>query len=65
MNLLNLRESLDRLVIIAKGFLKLLNWHMLMKQKSPSLPGNLAVWTFDELLIVFSTKVSILSSPIQ
>ena len=32
-NLLNLKESSDRLVIIAKGFLKLPNLHMLIKQK--------------------------------
>ena len=30
-NLLNLKESSDRLVIVAKGFLKLLNLHMLLK----------------------------------
>ena len=40
------------LVIIAKGFLKLPNLHMLLKQKSPSLPRNLALGTFGELLIV-------------
>ena len=34
-NLLNL-ESSDRLVIVAKGFLKLPNLHMLLKQKSPT-----------------------------
>ena len=33
---------------------------MLLKQKSPSLPRNLALRTFDELLIVFSTKVNLL-----
>ena len=31
---------------------------MLLKQKSPSLPKNLAHGTFDELLIVFSAKVN-------
>ena len=59
-NLLNLKESSDRLVIIAKGFLKLSNLHMLIKQKSPSLPRNLALRTFGKLLIVFSTKVNLL-----
>ena len=44
----------------AKGFLKLPNLHMLLKQKSPSLPRNLALGTFGELLIVFSTKVNLL-----
>ena len=32
--LLNLKESSDRLVIVTKKFLKLLNLHMLIKQKS-------------------------------
>ena len=36
------------------------NLHMLIKQKSPSLPRNLALKTFGELLIVFSTKVNVL-----
>ena len=35
-------EFSDKLVIVAKGFLKLPNLHMLLKQKSPSLPRNLA-----------------------
>ena len=50
----------DRLVIVAKGFLKLPNLCMLLKQKSPSLPRNLALWTFGELQIVFSTKINLL-----
>ena len=33
---------------------------MLLKRKSPSLPRNLALRTFGELLIVFSTKVNLL-----
>ena len=33
---------------------------MLLKQKSPSLHRNLALRTFDKLLIVFSTKVNLL-----
>ena len=33
---------------------------MLIKQKSPLLPRNLAVMTFGELLVVFSTKVNLL-----
>ena len=33
---------------------------MLIKQKSPSLPRNLALRTFGELPIVFSTKVNLL-----
>ena len=33
---------------------------MLIKQKSSSLPRNLALGTFGELLIVFSTKVGLL-----
>ena len=43
-----------------KGFLKLPNLHMLIKQKNPSLAGNLALGTFGELPIVFSTKVNLL-----
>ena len=33
---------------------------MLIKQKIPSLPSNLALRTFGDLLIVFSTKVNLL-----
>ena len=33
---------------------------MLIKQKSPLLPRNMALVTFDELLIVFSAKVNLL-----
>ena len=46
--------------MIAKALLKLQNLHMLIKQKSPSLTRNLALWTFGELLIVFSTKGNLL-----
>ena len=59
-NLLNLKESSDRLVIVAKGLLKLPNLHMLLKHKIPSFPRNLALGTFGKLLIVFSTKVNLL-----
>ena len=59
-NLLILTYSSDRLVIIAKGFLKLPNLHVLIKQKSPLLPRNLALGTFFELLIVFSRKGNLL-----
>ena len=58
--LLNLKESSEKLVIVAKGFLKLPNFPMLLKQKSLSLPRNLALETFGKLLIVFSTKVNLL-----
>ena len=61
LNLLNLKQSSGRLVIAAKGFLKLPNLHTLLKQKSPSLPRNLALGTLGELLIVFSTKLSLLN----
>ena len=54
------QESSDRLVIFAKGFLKLPSLPMLIKQKSPLLPRNLDLGTIDELLIVFSTKVNLL-----
>ena len=50
MNLLNLKYSSDRLVIV----------HTLLKQKNPLLPRNLALGTSRELLIVFSTKVKLL-----
>ena len=59
-NLRILKYSSDRLVIIAKGFLKLPNLHVLIKQKSPLLPRNLALGTFFELLIVFSRKGNLL-----
>ena len=37
---------------------------MLIKQKSSSLPRNLALGTFGELLIVFSTKVGLLHTDV-
>ena len=54
------KSSESKVKFIAKGFLKLPNLHMLLKQKSPSLPRNLSLVTFGELLIVFSTKVNLL-----
>ena len=51
-------------VIVAKGFLKLTNLCMLIKQKSPLLSRNLTLATFGELLIVFSTKVNLLYPPL-
>ena len=59
-NLLNLKQSSGRLVLIAKGFLKLPNLHMRLKQKSPSLPRKFALGNFDKLLIVFSANVNLL-----
>ena len=59
-NLLNLKQSSDRLVIVAKRFLMLPNLHMLLKQKNPSLCRNLVLGTFGELLTLFSTKVNLL-----
>ena len=41
----------------AIGFLKL---HVLIKQKSPSLPRNVAPGTFGELSIMFSTEVNLI-----
>ena len=35
--------------------------HMLLKQKSPSLPRKSSTGTFDRMLIVFSTKVNLLN----
>ena len=52
------KESSSRLVIVVKGFLKLPN--LLLKQRSTSLPGNLVLGTFGELLIVFSRKVNLI-----
>ena len=46
--LLNLKQSSDRLVIIAKGLWKLPNLHILLKQKD-----------FGKFLIVFSTKINL------
>ena len=48
------------LVIIAEGFLKEPDSHMLIKQKTPLLPRNLSFKTFGKLLIVFSIKVNLL-----
>ena len=39
------------------------NLHLPIKQKSPSLPRNLALITFGELLIVVSTRVNLLYLP--
>ena len=46
--------------IVAKGFLKLPNLHMLIKQKISSLPRSLALKTFGKLPMVFLTKVNLL-----
>ena len=43
-----------------KSFLKLPNLHMLIKQKSLSLPRNLALRTFGELPVVSPTKLNLL-----
>ena len=59
-NLPNLPKSSDRLVIVVKIFLKQPNLHILIKQNNLSLPRNLALATFDKLLIAFSTKVIML-----
>ena len=47
-NLLNLKQSSDRLVIIAKRVLKLSNLHMLIKQKNPSFHRDLALGTLSK-----------------
>ena len=41
-------------LIVAKGSLKLPNLYMIIKQRSPLFPKNLALRTFGELIIVFS-----------
>ena len=46
MNLLLLKYSSDRLLIVAKGFLKLPKLHILIKEKNPLLPRNLALHDF-------------------
>ena len=43
-----------------KGFFKLPNMHMLIKQKNPLLSRNLALETFGKLLTVLSAKVNLL-----
>ena len=59
LHLYQMDKSPDTLMI-AEGFLKLPNLHMLIKQKSPLLPKNLALVAFGKLLIVFSTKLNLL-----
>ena len=54
------KVKLRQALIIAAGFLKLSNLHLLIKQKIVSLPRNLACRTFHKLLIVFSTKAYLL-----
>ena len=46
-------------MIVAKVLLKLPNLHMLIKQKTPLLPRNLALGTFGELPIMFKGKSAI------
>ena len=60
LNHLHLKWSSSRLVIVAKGVLKLPNLFLLIKQKIVSFLRNLAYMTFYKLLIVFSTKVNLL-----
>ena len=50
----------ESLVIVAKEFLKLPILLMIVKQNSLSLSRNLALATFGELRIVFSTKLNLL-----
>ena len=57
---LHLKLSSDKLVIVAKRFLKLPNLFMLIKQKSLLLPRNVVVATFGTLSIVFPSKVNLL-----
>ena len=59
-NLLCLKLTSGRIVISVQGFLRLTNLLILIKQKSPTLPTNLALQTFGKLLIVFLTKVNLL-----
>ena len=46
--------------MVAKGLMKLLHLLILIKQKRLSLPNNLALVSFDKLIIVFSIKVNLL-----
>ena len=45
--------------MVAKGFFKLPNLLMLIKEKNQPLPRNLALAAFGGLLIVFSVKVNL------
>ena len=63
MNYVHLKWNSGRLVIVSKEFLKLPNFDMLIKQKSLSLPWNLALTTFHELLLMLSTKAKCAMSP--
>ena len=62
LNLQNLKQSSCRLVIVAKGFLKLPNLLLLINHlvQNPLLPRNFALWTFGKLTIVFLTKANLL-----
>ena len=59
-NLLCLRPSSGRRVIVTKEFLKLSDMFMLIKQKSLSPPRKLAPAPFYKLLIAFFTKVNLI-----
>ena len=59
-DLLNLKESSDRLVIVTKGFLELANLHMLLKQKILFPETWRLLETSGRLLVVFSLKVNLL-----
>ena len=62
-NLLYLKWSSDRLLIIVKGFLKMPNFLLLLKRKSLSLPRNVAQETFTKFLIKLSRMVNLLHLP--
>ena len=49
----------DRLVIVAKGFLRLPNFHMLIKKQSITFK-KVGFGTLEKLLVVFSTNINLL-----
>ena len=62
--LFNLKESSDGLVIVTKEFFKLPDLHLLIKQKSPSLPRNLVLFArkVNLLYLIYLTGPGMLSS---
>ena len=57
MNLMGLKWNSERILFVPKGFLKLPNLLVLIKQNNLSLARNMTLVTFGELFLAFSTNL--------
>ena len=57
MNLMGLKWNSERILFVPKGFLKLPNLLVLIKQNNLSLARNMTLATFGELFLAFSTNL--------